>query len=102
LIQKRCEKQTGFWRLLFFGMWSLVDRNWNLRNVLLLTPFHSYSPKIKAAHFSGTLITHLQWHTQDFFFLGGVNKSVEDRGPREWGSGGSSPLVWGSTQFANE
>jgi hypothetical protein len=28
--------------------------------------------------------------------------SVEDRGQREWGSGGSSPLVRGSTQFANE
>jgi hypothetical protein len=27
---------------------------------------------------------------------------VEDRGQREWGSGGSSPLVSGSTQFANE
>jgi hypothetical protein len=33
------------------------------------------------------------------FFGGG---SVEDRGQREWGSGGGSPLVRGSTQFANE
>jgi hypothetical protein len=31
-------------------------------------------------------------------FLGGV----EDRGQREWGSRGGSPLVKGSTQFANE
>jgi hypothetical protein len=40
------------------------------------------------------------------FFLGkgggGSTNSVEDRGQREWGSGGSSPLVRGSTQFANE
>jgi hypothetical protein len=28
--------------------------------------------------------------------------SVEDRGQREQGSGGGSPLVRGSTQFANE
>jgi hypothetical protein len=40
---------------------------------------------------------------QDFFFQGwGSTNSVEDRGQREWGSGGSSPLVSGSTQFANE
>jgi hypothetical protein len=39
------------------------------------------------------------------FFSGGggvSTKSVEDRGQRERGSGGSSPLVRGFTQFANE
>jgi hypothetical protein len=37
------------------------------------------------------------------FFLGrGSTNSVEDRGQRERGSGGGSPLVKGSTQFANE
>jgi hypothetical protein len=39
------------------------------------------------------------------FFLGGEGgstNSVEDRGQREWRSGGSSPLVRGSTQFGNE
>ena len=35
----------------------------------------------------------VQWRTQEFF-LGGVStNSVEDRGQRERGSGGSSPLV---------
>jgi hypothetical protein len=33
---------------------------------------------------------------------GGSTNSVEDRGQRERGSGGGSPLVRGSTQFANE
>jgi hypothetical protein len=33
---------------------------------------------------------------------GGSTNSVEDRGPREWGSEGGSPLVSGSTQFAIE
>jgi hypothetical protein len=33
---------------------------------------------------------------------GGFINSVEDRGQREWGSGGGSLLVRGSTQFANE
>jgi hypothetical protein len=33
---------------------------------------------------------------------GGLTNSAEDRGQREWGSGGSSPLVRGFTQFVNE
>jgi hypothetical protein len=37
-----------------------------------------------------------------FFGGGGSTNSAEDRGQREWGSGGSSPLVRGFTQFVNE
>jgi hypothetical protein len=33
---------------------------------------------------------------------GGLTNSVEDRGQRERGFGGDSPIVWGSAQFANE
>jgi hypothetical protein len=33
---------------------------------------------------------------------GGSTNSVEDRGQRERGAGGGSPLVRGFTQFANE
>jgi hypothetical protein len=40
--------------------------------------------------------------TRIFFSGGGSTNSVEDRGQRERGSGGSSPLVRGSAQFANE
>jgi hypothetical protein len=44
-----------------------------------------------------------QWRTQEFFRGGeGSTNSVEDRGQREWGSGGGSHLVRGSAQFANE
>jgi hypothetical protein len=52
-----------------------------------------------------------QWRTQEFFQGRRVRpgilsrcstNSVEDRGQRERGSGGGSPLVRGSTQFANE
>jgi hypothetical protein len=43
-----------------------------------------------------------QWRTQEFFRVGGSTNSVEDRGQREQGSGGGSPLVSGSAQFANE
>jgi hypothetical protein len=40
---------------------------------------------------------------QEFFLGGRVSTiSVEDRGQRERGPGGGSPLVRGSTQFANE
>jgi hypothetical protein len=37
-----------------------------------------------------------QWHTQEFFLGGDSTNSVEDRGQRERGSGGGSPLVKGS------
>jgi hypothetical protein len=45
---------------------------------------------------------HVQWRTQEFFRKGGgvSTNSVEDRGQRERGSGGGSPLVRGSAQFA--
>ena len=32
-----------------------------------------------------------QWLTQEFFRWGGSKNSVEDRGEREWGSGGVAP-----------
>ena len=37
-----------------------------------------------------------QWRTQEFCLGGGSTNSVEDRGQRERGSGGGSPLVRGS------
>jgi hypothetical protein len=55
-----------------------------------------------------------QWRMQDFFFRGGVyamiifrrgwgsTNLVEDRGQRERGSEGGSPLIRGSTRFSNE
>jgi hypothetical protein len=61
----------------------------------------------------GILVTGSGIHRKFFFFGGGVTPGIfffggggstnsgEDRGQREWGSGGSSPLVRGSTQFAN-
>ena len=42
-----------------------------------------------------------QWHTQDFFWGGVSTNSVEDRGQRERGSRGSSPLVRGSGGSCN-
>jgi len=44
-----------------------------------------------------------QWRTQDFFAGGGgcPTNSVEDRGQRGRGSGGSSPLVRGSGDSSN-
>jgi hypothetical protein len=38
---------------------------------------------------------------RNFFGGGSSTNSVEDRGQREWGSGGGSPLVRDSAQFAN-
>jgi hypothetical protein len=43
-----------------------------------------------------------QWRNQDFFFgRGGSTNSVEDRGQREWGPGGGSPLVRGFGSTCN-
>ena len=42
-----------------------------------------------------------QWRTQEFFRGGGSTNSVEDRGERERGSGGGSPLVRGSGGSCN-
>ena len=42
-----------------------------------------------------------QWRTQEFVQGVGSTKSVEDRGQRERGSGGSSPLVRGSGGSCN-
>jgi hypothetical protein len=42
-----------------------------------------------------------QWRTQEFFWGGGSTNAVEDRGQREWGSGGGSPLVRGSVGSCN-
>jgi hypothetical protein len=43
-----------------------------------------------------------QWHTQEFFSAGrGSTNSVKDKGQRERGSGGGSPLVRGSGGSCN-
>jgi hypothetical protein len=44
-----------------------------------------------------------QWRTQEILRGGrGSTNPVEDRGQIERGSGGGSPLVRGSAEFANE
>ena len=62
------------------------------------------------AKISNTGITHsisvyvffIQWRTQEFCSGGwGSTNSVEDRGQREWESGGGSPLVRGSGGSCN-
>ena len=49
------------------------------------------------------LSSNNQWRTQEFFSGGGgcSTNSVEDRGQREWGSGGGSLLVRGSGGSCN-
>jgi len=59
------------------------------------------TPALATSH-TQSWITCQQWRTQDFFFEGGGStNSVEDRGEREQGSGGSSPLVRGSKGSCN-
>ena len=42
-----------------------------------------------------------QWRTQEFCSWGGSTNSVEDKGQRERGSGGSRPIVRGSGGSCN-
>jgi hypothetical protein len=52
---------------------------------------------------NGKNIGYSQWRTQEFFRGWGVStNSFEDRGQKEQGSRGGSPLVRGSNRFANE
>jgi len=52
---------------------------------------------------ASTSTNTLQWRTREFCSGGGgvQQKSVEDRGQREQGSGGGSPLVRGSGGSCN-
>ena len=43
----------------------------------------------------------MRWRSQEFCSGGGSSNSVEDRGQRERGSGGGSPLVMGSGGSCN-
>jgi hypothetical protein len=52
---------------------------------------HDNATKLAAAAYTG-----------NFFQGGSSTNSVDDRQQREWGSGGGSPTVSGSTHFANE
>jgi hypothetical protein len=86
----------------------------NVMYTKVLTLLHCYTAPSILAAVSVTAVVE-QWRTQEFFkgvgwgggyarnFFGGSStNSVEDRWQRERGSGGGSPLVMGSTQFANE
>ena len=67
--------------------------------IFCIVTLHSLSvdTKVLAEH-----CPHLQqWRTQEFCSGGGSTNSVEDRGQREWGSGGGSPLVRGSAGSCN-
>ena len=58
------------------------------------TAFTLLTPLSAGRHVS-SIATSTQWRTQEFFSGGGggSTNSVEDRGERERGSGGGSPLV---------
>jgi hypothetical protein len=52
--------------------------------------------------YSTELEIRLSFGKTSEFGMGGSTNSVEDRGQKERGSGGGSPLVRGSTHFVNE
>jgi hypothetical protein len=58
--------------------------------------------KILHLAYVGYGMYYLQWRTKEFFVVLSSTNSVEDRGKREWGSGGGNPLAGGSAHFSNE
>jgi len=53
------------------------------------------------SHIKSPYIIHSLWHTQEFCSGGGSTNSGEERGQRERGSGGGSPLVRSSGNSCN-
>jgi hypothetical protein len=70
-----------------------------------LVMFNLVRGRYRGAHFSKYIVICILISGVPGIFFGGggggSTNSVEDRGQREQGSGGGSPLVTGSTQFAN-
>jgi hypothetical protein len=69
------------------------------------SPGTTTSPPTKTPVQSSSMFSflYISGVPRNFFRGGGGSKnSVEDRGQRERGYGGGSPLVRGSTQLANE
>jgi hypothetical protein len=91
----------------------LDDRPSNRYNLWGTRQVQTNKPKCNTTAIVCNITITNQWRIQEFFsegifarnFLGGgggSKNSVDDRGRRERRSGGCSPLVRGSTQFANE
>jgi len=62
-----------------------------------LTTTPHLAPRLKQEY----SFTSSQWRTQEFCSGGGSTNSVEDRGQRERGSGGGSPLIRSSGGSCN-
>ena len=59
------------------------------------------APDLPLSGLQNIVYGHAQWRTQEFCSWGVSTNSVEDRGQRERGSGGGSPLVRGSGGSCN-
>jgi hypothetical protein len=87
---------------------QIFSQNGHCDFVSLTIVYRTFKKYFSSYHISTWCLVFLSGIPQELFFWGGGGvgggsaNSVEDKRQREWGSGGSSPLVWGSTQFANE
>jgi hypothetical protein len=70
----------------------------NRPTIICAGHLHKILAKILAVAYPGIFF---RWVTPEIF-LGGSANLVKDRGQKEQGTEGISPLVRGSTQFANE
>ena len=98
-----CARRRGKHRA---GCWAKVKHCRHLRVVMTDPDRSRYSLLITALgvgpSLKGSWVPSVQWRTQEFCSVGGVStNSVEDRGQREQGPGGGSPLVRGSGGSCN-
>ena len=72
-------------------------------SVCLCVSYQASDYPARRYYFQGnkTMVTYHQWRIQELCSGGGSTNSVEDRGQRERGSGGGSPVVRGSVGSCN-
>jgi hypothetical protein len=88
-------------------VFPLSGQNWIIWDIC--TQLHTCLQKlqVRVQNFIWSLFSSMNYTfpsvvPRNFFRGGGSTNSVEDRGQTERGSGGGSPLVRGSTRWANE
>jgi hypothetical protein len=102
LLTDRCPGLSAAARWHHYLHWRSTEGKRNLNYIF--TSKLRFTVSSKANLVLPTLnaaVGYCQWRTQEFFFGGSSTNSVEDRGQRERGSRGCSPLVRGSGGSCN-
>jgi hypothetical protein len=104
------KQQEQVWNMWHNSILTIINTKYKTRSLQLQVQIRRSKTALGPLWVSQH-VTHIQMQTLDlmvpvaypgiFFFGGGSTNSVVDRGQREWGSGGGSPLVRGSGGSCN-